>query len=1083
MGTWQLFNSRMISVPDLPAFPTENRAVFLFRSAWLPLSNSLVSSPVETILLFRIILIATVNGNNVLAQKIYVILPFLIAFIASYISLRKFFNSRIILFVISLFYSINPVTIKVFVDMSMGWLYVYALLPLLVHLIGNSMQTQSTFSRKNLQIVFLFSILFAFAFANGLHLVLFIAPFLLYFLWRIFFWEQGFRQKLTKILRLVLLIVPATVPMIISHFSNIGLFVGYVAAGASNPPPPVYYNFEGYRNPLLSIITLQTAESTGVFGWGQSWIIIAFGLVLIPLVYASVFFVREERNESLKSMILFNVILSCGVIAFTFLTHLKMLAWVFNNYRFLAILSTADLPLMMLTFAYTFLIAYTLSRLSRRTFARATVVLLVAFAVVSWPVFTGNLGLNIARSEAKETFPTSMATFPSWFDRTFAQADNLVANDYRTYFPDSFNDILRLIGNNSTMPYRTYWLPFVNSEIEARLQNTAADPLYMPLGMDRFIEVPISLFLKSLADSVSGDLPVNRFGSLLATLNTKYVVVNLASRNTGPIQVLYQPGVFNVQILGSPDAMVSFLSKQQDLREVYHTLEFIIYENLEWTPRVYAYPNTLLVNSSDPITADNKALLQNALSAVPDFEVPRSLIVYSEQLSNQNLQTMLEAGAKTVYFNKNDSVISPEGNSQIIVFPANLSDIIPLQLNNERFKFFVVPLQNSLVPQLTLGNAPLQLSETEGSQGVFESNPVSIPNGTNLVLVPKASDLNPVKSDLIWEWTLESSNIDGKLVGNVAKTADGLMFAGDSKLTVANQSVSFGDGNFALEAWIRMNSTSDEPVFVKGTNPHYSIVITAGKAVFSVSSVADSGEIVREHVDSGLNINPGQWYHVVAARDVGKSLRIYVNGVYTSVRDSAGNIKSDDSLQIGSGMHGSIASIRIYNRTLTEGEVLENYLSDNSFTTVGGSYFIVLVKDDASSITVSSNGYGVNEISQQSTGAGSDYQITLSTNKPTTLVLSEPYHRDWKAYFENGTELSHFCAAGYVNGFFINGSGDFRINLHFGGQETKNTITLVWFASWAFLFSCLVLTLIDVKSIRKKLDKVNLYMNKKNSIR
>ena len=197
-------------------------------------------------------------------------------------------------------------------------------------------------------------------------------------------------------------------------------------------------------------------------------------------------------------MVIFNVILSCSIIAFTFLTHMKMLVWIINNYRFLAILSTADLPLMMLAFTYSFLLAYTLSHLGKRNFTRVIILLMCAFAVVNWPVFTGNMGLNIARSEAKETFPNSMAAFPSWFDNTFAKADTLVANDYRTYFPENFNDILRLIDNNGTLPYRTYWLPFVNNEIEARLQNTVADPLYMPLGMDRFIEVPLSLFLKAI---------------------------------------------------------------------------------------------------------------------------------------------------------------------------------------------------------------------------------------------------------------------------------------------------------------------------------------------------------------------------------------------------------------------------------------------------------------------------------------------------------------------------------------------------------------------------------------------------------
>lgn len=1081
MGTWQLFNNRMISVPDLPAFPTINHAMFLFRSAWLPLSNSLVFAPVETVLLFRIFLMSATGANSVLAQKIYAVLPFLIAFIASYVYTRRFFRSKPVLFMISLFYSINPVTIKVFVDMSTGWLYVYSLLPFLVHLIDKSMQAESTFSRKNLQTVFLFSILFAFAFANGLHLVLFIAPFLVYYLWDIFFKGKGISQRLSKIMRLLLLIVPASLPMFISYYSQIGLMVGYVSAGASNPPPPVYFNFEGYRNPLLSIATLQTAESTGVFGWGQNWIVMVFGLVLPVLVYASIFFVRDERNKLLKSMVIFNVVLSCSVIAYTFLTHMKMLAWVINNYRFLAILSTADLPLMMLAFTYTFLLGYTLSRLGKRNFTRIIVLLMFAFAVVNWPVFTGNMGLNIARSEAKETFPVSMATFPLWFDHTFAKADNLVDNDYRTYFPEHFNDILRLIGNNGTMPYRTYWLPFVNSEIEARLQHTEADPLYMPLGMDRFIEVPLSLFLEALAAAIAGELSINRVGSLLSSLNVKYVVVNLASRSTGPIQVLYEPQVFNVQILGSPDAMVSFLGRQQDLKEIYHTSEFIIYENQEWTPRLYSYSNTLLVNSSDPLTAREKVLLQSALSAVPGLEATQSVVVYSEQLSKENLQAMLASGATTLYFDKNSSAVSSDSDDEIIAFIANFSDKTSLMLNGERYKVYVVPLQNSTVPQITLSDSILQLNRTAGSQGVFESDVLQFPNWVNFGLLPNTTELSESESGPAWGWSLENDVIDGKLVGDVAKTSDGLSFAGDGKVTVTNQSVSFSDGSFALEAWIKMDSTSDEPIFVKGTNPHYSIVVTAGKAVFSLSSTSESGEVTSEHVDSGLSINPGQWYHVVATRDAGKSIRIYVNGVYASARDSVGSVESGDALQIGSGMHGSIAQVRVYNRNLSEDEVLQHYWSANSFTTVEGTYFVLLMKEGFTSDVVN-NAFGSDAISQQSTGSGSDYQIQLSTNKPTSLVLSEPYHKDWKAYYQDGSELPHFCAAGYVNGFIVNESGSFTIRVHFAGQEAKDTTTIVWSASWIFLFVGLVATSIEISSIKRLCVKVASRIRKRKSL-
>lgn len=1067
LGTWKLFNLRMISVPDLPAFPSLSRALFLFNSAWLPLSNSLVFSPIETVLAFRIGLIFLFGGNNVLAQKIYVLLPFFFAFLSSYVFQRKFFSSKYVLFIVSLFYSINPVTIKVFIDMSIGYLYVYAILPLLVLLIHKTMQLPPTFSKKGVQIAFLFSILFAFAFANGLHAILFVVPFCLYYFLVIFFKEKVLRQKLTKVLSLIFLFIPATLPVLVSNFSVTQLFIDYLVAGSTNPSPPVFYSFEGYRNPLVSIATLQTYESTGAFGWGQSWIMILPGLLLLPLIYASLFIAQRERNKPLKSMITFHVILSCAIISFTYLTHIRALVWLFDNYRFLAIFSTPDLPMMLLTFSYSFLLAYTLSRIDRRSFTRAIAVLMIIFALINWPVFTGHLGLNIARSEERETFPNTFSEIPSWFDQTVAQENVLLETDYRTYFPEHFNEILERIENNETTPFRTYWLPFVNSEIEARLQNTEADPFYMPLAMDRFLEVNIAPFLKAIADSISGDLAVNRVGSLLSPVNVKYVIVNLASRSTGPIQVLYEPAVFNVQILGSPEAIVSFLNVQKDLREVYHSTDYVIYENLAYIPRVYAFPTSLIVNSSEHIADEDKVLIQNTLAAVPEFEVENCFVAYSEQLTSEIVDELSAFGATALYFPQNTSSITSGKGTDLVIFPTGFNNEVSLQMENENFKFVVVPLKSSMVPQLRLGGTVLPLNNIEGRNDVFESENVHISDGTNFVLVPTMTELSPVRSGLVWDWDFNEDEIDGRLEGDVDMSDDGLKFDGNGRLLVDDHSVAFSNDSFTLEAWIKMNSTSDEPIFVKGTGSKYSFIVTAGKARFSVSYPSETGELSTTRIDSGLVIRPNKWYHVVAIREAGQYLRVYVNGVSTTIRELGGNVKSEEPLQIGAGMHGSIASIRVYNRTLTEGEILENYESGSTFTDIGGLYFILMMRVETDSASPLNHGYESNQINQSSWGAGSEYHIELSTNGSTPLILSEPYNKDWTACLEDGTELHHFSAFGYVNGFVLEEAGDFKIRLYFEKQVTKNMLIQLWIASWIFLFIGVAVTIADINVIRK----------------
>jgi hypothetical protein len=62
-----------------------------------------------------------------------------------------------------------------------------------------------------------------------------------------------------------------------------------------------------------------------------------------------------------------------------------------------------------------------------------------------------------------------------------------------------------------------------------------------------------------------------------------------------------------------------------------------------------------------------------------------------------------------------------------------------------------------------------------------------------------------------------------------------------------------------------------------------------------------------------------------------------------------------------------------------------------------------------------------------------EYIIHVNSTEPFILIFSDSYHPLWKAYLE-GNEISPIITYFFVNGFFINKTGQFDITLQFKGQ-------------------------------------------------
>lgn len=143
--------------------------------------------------------------------------------------------------------------------------------------------------------------------------------------------------------------------------------------------------------------------------------------------------------------------------------------------------------------------------------------------------------------------------------------------------------------------------------------------------------------------------------------------------------------------------------------------------------------------------------------------------------------------------------------------------------------------------------------------------------------------------------------------------------------------------NVTLETWLKYTTTSNTVLIEKSNNnDHYQLQIFSNVQ----GSPGISGQLVfmlqpnsNNWVVSGMVTNDGNWHHVVGTYDRAVSTaKIYVNGILRNTNSSIlnGPTSNTQPLLIGSrsgtaGFGGSISNIKIYNRTLTEQEIKQNF--------------------------------------------------------------------------------------------------------------------------------------------------------------
>lgn len=160
----------------------------------------------------------------------------------------------------------------------------------------------------------------------------------------------------------------------------------------------------------------------------------------------------------------------------------------------------------------------------------------------------------------------------------------------------------------------------------------------------------------------------------------------------------------------------------------------------------------------------------------------------------------------------------------------------------------------------------------------------------------------------------------------------GLSVADDLPWSLVNKN------NYSLELWAKPFSVTTAGLLVKGS-AYQLAVDSTGKVVYNATHT-ESGSVT-----STSTLTAGEWAYVVVTFDAQNSTKMYINGVLENQATINGTMSSDSSVLLigdlsGSGneFNGTMDSIAVYNRTLSEDEVKRHY-SDKFTNSSGGETF------------------------------------------------------------------------------------------------------------------------------------------------
>jgi hypothetical protein len=234
------------------------------------------------------------------------------------------------------------------------------------------------------------------------------------------------------------------------------------------------------------------------------------------------------------------------------------------------------------------------------------------------------------------------------------------------------------------------------------------------------------------------------------------------------------------------------------------------------------------------------------------------------------------------------------------------------------------------------------------------------------------------------------------------KSGSGLSFDGNDYVNKATPSAVLKPSlEVATAAWIKMSGTDTGGAEIVSMGDSYAIrVQTNGNIQFFYYN----GTTWKSIITTGVNVRDGAWHHIVGQK-TSTALQIYVDGISKASTPNTGTIAYTQGTGLFIGKHGnggtiydfvgSIDDVRIYNRALSNQEVLDLY--NNTSTVISnGLQFQYALNEGSGTIATDASGNGNNGTISGATwatgksGSGLSFDGNDYVNKATPSAVLKP---------------------------------------------------------------------------------------------
>ena len=182
--------------------------------------------------------------------------------------------------------------------------------------------------------------------------------------------------------------------------------------------------------------------------------------------------------------------------------------------------------------------------------------------------------------------------------------------------------------------------------------------------------------------------------------------------------------------------------------------------------------------------------------------------------------------------------------------------------------------------------------------------------------------------------------------GNVATLINGPTFSGENGgnfyldgnndyISLGSSSAGSGTSDYTIEIFVKTVDTVGKSFVGRGRDgagSGWSINLGTDNGNYPAFGVVTTSPFTSYYAISTTPLQTNVWYHLVGVYDYSTSVNIYVNGVLDKTNSAPGlTLRSSTegfnigSIGVGTTFKFNIANLKIYNRTLTLGEIQQNF--------------------------------------------------------------------------------------------------------------------------------------------------------------